>query len=502
MQLSKKECAAAALCGADAMRLSELLCDITYTTGLELSTEINELTVDSRKAGEGVLFCCIKGLTRDGHDFAQSANDSGAVVVVDHDMGLERQIIVDSTREAFSAICENRFGNPLKKLRLVGVTGTNGKTSITYILKHMLETAGHTVGLIGTIQNMIGDRALETHYTTPDTYELHELFGKMADSGCDICVMEVSSFALAQGRVAGLHFDTACFTNLTQDHLDVHSSMQEYFEAKCLLFEHCDTAVINGDDEWGVRIPLGDGIKKLTFSVNHAADLTASDVECHSSGVGFTLGVVGHNETYHVEAGIPGRFTVYNLLTVAGCALSLGLTPEQIAAGLSTAKGVKGRAEVYPTGKDFTIVIDYAHSPDGVENILRSMRELTRGRLVALLGCGGDRDPVKRPLMGEAAARLADLVIVTSDNPRSENPMSIIEQILPGVEKHDTPYVVIENRRDAIEYSVRNAQSGDVIVLAGKGHETYQILNTGTIHFDEREVLAEIFEKLNNESAQ
>lgn len=481
------------------MKLSDLLAGVAYSGTPALDKEITELTVDSRKAAPGVLFCCITGLTRDGHDFAAQAAEKGAVVLAARDVGVEGQILVKDTREAFAQVCENFNGNPLRRLKLIGVTGTNGKTSITFILKHTLESCGHKTGLIGTIQNMIGDEVLETHFTTPDTCELHELFGKMADAGCEYCVMEVSSFALEQGRVAGLHFDTACFTNLTQDHLDVHGTMENYFAAKCLLFERCDCAVINADDRWGMKIDPPAGVRRVYFSERGGYDVTADNIVCTSDSVSFDMSVDGCAESFPVRAGIPSRFTVYNLLTVAACALSLGLTPEQITAALATAKGVKGRAEVVPHDGDFTVIIDYAHSPDGVENILRSMREITRGRLIVLLGCGGDRDNAKRPLMGETASRLADYVIVTSDNPRSEDPMSIIEQILPGVRKHDTPYEVIENRRDAIEYAVRSARKDDVVVLAGKGHETYQILNTGTIHFDEREVLAEIFEKLKAE---
>ena len=474
------------------MLLSELLRGIRHETALDASVKVENLTVDSRAAAQGVLFCCIRGLTRDGHDFAAAAAQAGAVVLVDHDMGIESQIIVENTRLAFSAVCENFFGNPLEKLRLIGITGTNGKTSITYMLKHILEENGHKTGLIGTIQNMIGDEVLETHYTTPDTFELHELFKKMVDAGCEFCVMEVSSFGLEQGRVAGLHFDTACFTNLSQDHLDTHGTMENYFAAKCLLFERCDKAVINIDDEWGRKIPLAEDLPVISVSENGDAVMTASEVECFADGVSFVMNVPSHSESLPVKAGIPGRFTVHNLLCAAGCAFSVGVEPEGIAKALGTVKGVKGRAEVYPTGRDFTIILDYAHSPDGIENILSSMREVSKGRLVVLFGCGGDRDATKRPLMGEAAARLADFVIVTSDNPRSEKPESIIEQIIPGVQKHNTPYAVITNRREAMEYAVTNARKDDVIVFAGKGHETYQILNTGTIHFDEREVLAEI----------
>ncbi len=474
------------------MLLSQLLKGIEHKTSLPMQTEIETLTVDSRKAAPGVLFCCIKGLTRDGHDFAPGAAEAGAVILAERDLGLPGQIVVENTRLAFAAVCENYFGSPLERLRLIGITGTNGKTSITYMLKHILERCGHKTGLIGTVQNMIGDEVIESHFTTPDTFELHELFGKMADAGCEFCVMEVSSFGLEQGRVAGLHFDTACFTNLTQDHLDTHGTMENYFAAKCLLFERCDRAVINIDDEWGRRLPVAEGVQIISISAKGEAEMSASDIVCRADGVEFTMTVPSQSVSLPVTAGIPGRFTVHNLLCAAGCALSAGVPAGEIAAALRTVSGVKGRAEVYPTGRDFTVILDYAHSPDGVENILSSMREVCTGRLVVLLGCGGDRDAAKRPLMGEAAARLADFVIVTSDNPRSEEPMAIISQIVPGVEKHSTPYVVIENRREAIEYAVTHAQTDDVIVLAGKGHETYQILGTGTIHFDEREVLAEI----------
>ncbi len=484
------------------MKLSELLSGISCVTTADMDTEISVISDDSRKAQPGAVFFCIKGLTCDGHDFAPTAALAGALVVCQRDLGLhERQIIVDDTRLAYAAVCENFFGNPLKKLRLIGITGTNGKTSTTYILKHVLEQCGHKTGLIGTVQNMIGDEVVESHYTTPLTYELHELFGRMADAGCEYCVMEVSSFGLEQGRVEGLYFDVACFTNLSQDHIDIHHTMEAYFAAKCILFERCGKAVINADDQWSSRIPLAENVQTVFFSQNGENGLTASDIICRADGVEFSMSLDG-GKAEHVTAGIPGRFTVYNLLSAAGCALAVGIGLGDIAAALRTAKGVKGRAEVYPNGRDYTIIIDYAHSPDGVENILRSMRELTKGRLVALLGCGGDRDAAKRPLMGEAAARLADFVIVTSDNPRSEDPESIIRQILPGVKKHDTDHVVIVSRRDAIEYAVRNARKDDVIVLAGKGHETYQILSTGTIHFDEREVLDEIYEKIAAEEGE
>ncbi|MBQ6796869.1 MAG: UDP-N-acetylmuramoyl-L-alanyl-D-glutamate--2,6-diaminopimelate ligase [Clostridia bacterium] len=480
------------------MRLSELFSGVEYVTALSGDTEIVSLTADSRQAGENVLFCCIKGLTRDGHDFAPDCASKGAYILCERDLGLESQILVGSVREAFSAVCENFCSNPLRKLKLIGVTGTNGKTSTTFIAKSILDRLGYKTGLIGTIQNMIGDEVFETHFTTPDTLELHMLFKKMADAGCQYCIMEVSSHAIEQGRTAGLHFDTACFTNLTQDHLDFHGTMENYFESKKKLFSMCDRAVINTDDKWGAKLAESVGCELFTLGLG-GQDFSAANENYHARGVDFTLSIKG--EKVQASVPIPGKFSVYNALTAVACAFLADsdngkADNENIVRALGEVTGVKGRAELWPTGKDFTVILDYAHTPDGVENILSSMREVSTGRLVCLVGCGGDRDPVKRPIMGETAARLADFVIVTSDNPRSENPASIIEQILPGVLKHDTEYVVIENRRDAIKYAIENARKDDVIVLAGKGHETYQILNTGTIHFDEREVLAEVFEEI------
>lgn len=480
------------------MLLSQVMEGIEYS-GFDGDCEITDMTSDSRNVTEGIAFVCIKGITRDGHEFAASAAEKGAsVIVCEHDLGLDNQIIVSSTRHAFAAMCENFFGHPLKKLKLIGITGTNGKTSTTFITKQILEHCGHKCGLIGTIQNMVGDEALHTEYTTPDIYELHSLFAQMAEADCEYVVMEVSSHALAQERVSGMHFVTACFTNLTEDHLDFHKTMEAYFEAKTLLFGMTDSAIINIDDSWGNKIPITDNVELLTYGVeNSLADINARNIEFFADGVSFTL--CTENREFDVKVPTPGKFSAYNALSAAGCAIAAGIAPEKAAEALNCSSGVKGRAEVYPTGRDFTIILDYAHTPDGVENILSSMKEVSKGRLVALLGCGGDRDPFKRPIMGEAASRLADFVIVTSDNPRSEDPESIVNQIIPGVEKHDTPYVVIVNRREAMKYAVEHAQPNDVIVFAGKGHEDYQILSTGKIHFDEREVLAEIFAEIASE---
>ena len=480
------------------MLLSDVMKGIQYKGNLP-DREVTDLTSDSRKVTDGVVFVCIKGIKSDGHDFAEKAASSGAAAIVcDRDLGLANQMIVGSTREAFAAMCENFMGHPLSRLKLIGVTGTNGKTSTTFITKQVLDRSGHKCGLIGTIQNMIGDEVLHTEFTTPDTYELHSLFARMAEAECEYVVMEVSSHALEQGRVAGLHFAAACFTNLTEDHLDFHGTMEAYFGAKAKLFGMADCAIINIDDEWGNRLRIGDDVELITYGIdNQLADVRAENVRFFADGVGFTLCASGGR--FNVKVPTPGKFSAYNALSAAGCALAVGASPEAVAEALNRSTGIKGRAEVFPTGRDFTIILDYAHTPDGVENILSSMRAVSQGRLVALLGCGGDRDPYKRPLMGEAAARLSDFVIVTSDNPRTEDPESIIRQIIPGVEKHDTPYTVIVNRREAMKYAVEHAQPGDVIVMAGKGHEDYQIIGKVKIHFDEREVLREIFEGLDME---
>ncbi|MDR1003271.1 MAG: UDP-N-acetylmuramoyl-L-alanyl-D-glutamate--2,6-diaminopimelate ligase [Oscillospiraceae bacterium] len=480
------------------MQIGQLMRGVSFATQLPHDTEIVSITSDSRAAEKGGMFFCIKGVDRDGHDFAQSAAKSGAVIVCERDLNLPNQITVDDTRAAFAAACSAWYGEPLRDMKLIGITGTNGKTSTSYILKHILEQCRCKVGLIGTIQNLIGNREIEAQYTTPDTQKLFELFSQMRDANCGYCVMEVSSHALEQGRVKGLHFAASCFTNLTQDHLDFHGTLENYFAAKCKLFDMSDSAAINTDDKWGAGIVLPANVRRLDYSsLSDAAQLYAENPRFSAGGVTLTLCHDGQKR--EVSIPMPGRFSVYNAMSAVSCALLLGFAFGDVANALSSAKGVKGRAEVFGTNADFTVLIDYAHTPDGIENILSSIREVTEGRIISVVGCGGDRDPVKRPLMGEAAARLSDFVVVTSDNPRTEEPMSIIEQILPGVERHETPFTVIENRREAIEYAVCCAKTDDVVVLLGKGHETYQIIGTVKNHFDEREVLADIFERMENE---
>lgn len=470
----------------DQMKLKELInCKAEYG-----EIEISGITVDSREVKPGYAFVCIKGAKSDGHKFAQSAIDSGAaVVIVEDDLKLPNQIVVEETHIEYAKMSAKWFNNPSKNLKLIGVTGTNGKTSVTYMLKKILEAEGHKVGLVGTIQNMIGDEVVETKNTTPGAYELNSLFSKMVAEGCEYAVMEVSSHALDQARVYDLDFEVAIFTNLTQDHLDYHGTMENYLAAKLKLFKMCKKAVINLDDEYAQQLMSELDCEIITYSLGDNSTYSAKAIKYRPASVDYEL--VGKDIINHIKVHTGGKFTVYNSLCAAICAVELGFNVSSVANSLSLLVGVKGRAEVVPINKDFTIIIDYAHTPDGLKNILSTFRECEKNRLTVLFGCGGDRDKTKRPIMGSIAARYADFVIVTSDNPRTENPSEIIKDIVVGMDGTATPYKVIENRIEAIKYAVKTAQTNDIIVLAGKGHETYQILNDETIHLDEREVVAE-----------
>ena len=476
------------------MKLSQLMIgvDAAYADG---EMEIEGITCDSRRVKPGWAFVCIQGTAADGHAFAQKAVEAGAsLVVAQRDLGLACQLMVPSTRRAWARMSANWFGNPAEKLHLVGITGTNGKTSTTYMLKAIMEACGYKVGLIGTIQNMIGDRVLPAGHTTPDPYDLQSMLSLMAAEGCTYAVMEVSSHALDQDRVEGCAFDVAVFTNLTQDHLDYHKTMENYLAAKKRLFTLCRTGVVNMDDPWSGKLTEGLDCRLVTYSSgNDEADYTARNIRGRADGVDFEL--VGTGVIGRVRLGIPGDFSVYNALAAASCALTLGMPFAKVVDALSAAPGIKGRAEIVPTGRDFSVVIDYAHTPDGLENICKTMKKCTEGRLVTVFGCGGDRDKGKRPQMGAIAAALSDFMVITSDNPRTEEPEGIIQDILEGIKGSKTPYKVIENRPEAIRWAVLHARPGDTVLLAGKGHETYQILKSGIIHLDEREVVAEALQE-------
>ena len=472
------------------MKLSQIL-----KSGNFEDREIQGITCDSREVKEGFAFICINGSKSDGHDYAQKALEQGAAAVItERKLDLPNEITVDDTHAAYSDMCAEWFCRPADSLKLIGVTGTNGKTSVTYMMKKILEAKGEKVGLIGTIQNMIGDRVLPAKNTTPGAYELNSLFAEMKESGCTYAVMEVSSHALEQYRVHKLDFEAAVFTNLTQDHLDYHGTMENYLYAKKRLFKMCKIAVINSDDEYAQRIIEGLDCKVVTYSTGDDSTYSAKAIKYRPASVDYEF--VGDNLIKHIKVSTGGKFTVYNSLAAIATVCELGMDVGDAAAALATLDGVKGRAEVVPCDKDFTIIIDYAHTPDGLKNILSTFRECEKNRLTVLFGCGGDRDKTKRPIMGSFAARYADFVIITSDNPRSEEPSAIIEDILCGLDGMTTPYKVIENRVEAIKYAVETAQKGDIIVLAGKGHETYQILKDKTIHLDEREVVAEALSQI------
>lgn len=474
------------------MKLSEILKDIDIIeNAADLETEISDICSDSRKTVKGALFVAVTGFETDGHKYISSAVSLGAsCVICEHKPEVSvPYVIVRNSRKALAYVSANFYGRPADKMTMIGITGTNGKTTSTYLLKTILESGGAKVGLIGTNQNMIGDRILDTERTTPESNELQQLFKQMHDEGCTHVVMEVSSHALELSRVDGVRFKVGIFTNLTQDHLDFHDTMDKYRMAKAKLFTMCDVGVLNLDDQaWG-KIAESATCKVFTYSAkSDEADLVAKNIRLKNDSVSFEALLPGHIR--RIELGIPGEFTVYNALGVIGAALHLGFDLKQTELALKAASGVKGRVEVVPTGTDYTMIIDYAHTPDALENVLSAVRGFAKGRVVALFGCGGDRDGKKRPLMGAIAAKMADFVIVTSDNPRTEDPMSIINEILAGMEGTKTPYTVIEDRRKAIRWSMDNAQPDDIIVLAGKGHETYQIIGKNKTHLDEREEIA------------
>ena len=479
------------------MKLSDLLRDIPVlemTAGLDL--EISGVSYDSRKTETGHLFVAISGYAMDGHKFIPMAAQKGAACVL-----CERKpeaeipyILVEDSRAALAALGANWYGRPAEKMTVIGVTGTNGKTTSTYLLKSVLEQClGAKVGLIGTIQNMIGDEILETERTTPESFELQGLFAQMLAAGCTHVVMEVSSHALYLHRVDCVPFTVGAFTNLTEDHLDFHKTMEAYRQAKALLFRRCRIGVFNVDDPEVLRTAEETGCPTVTTGTERSrwADLVAEHIDLGPDYTDFDLRYRG--EVIPVRLGIPGGFTVYNALTVLGiaCAPWIGIDLHRAAAALASASGVKGRMEVVPTpGKPYTVLIDYAHSPDALENVLRSVRGFCKGRIIAVFGCGGDRDPIKRPIMGRIGVELSDLAIVTSDNPRTEEPSKIIDDILEGVKPLNKPYLVVENRREAIARAMAEARKDDIILLCGKGHETYQEINKVKYHLDEREEVA------------
>ena len=484
------------------MNLSKLLEGLNYKVLKgNCDVEINKINYDSRKVENGDLFVCIKGFASDGHKFVDSAIKNGAkVIVCEEDINVSNEDITvikfNDTRKALATLGARYYDNPCEKLNIIGITGTNGKTTTAFMIKDIFESVGEKVGLIGTIANYIGDEKLETERTTPESLELQELFRKMVDKGVKYCVMEVSSHSLELDRVYGIDFKVGIFTNLTRDHLDFHKTFENYYKAKYKLFKRSEVSIINIDDSYGVRITedlTKENITNFkTYSLKKDADIMAKNKILESMDIIFDLKINGEKE--NIVLPIPGEYNIYNALGAIGACYASNIDLKDIKKGLEDVV-VPGRCERASRKYNlpYEIIIDYAHTPDGLEKILETAREFTKGRLISVFGCGGDRDKVKRPQMGKIGTDLSDIAIITSDNPRSEDPEAIINDILNGISKEN--YIKITNRYDAIKKAMEIAKEGDVIVIAGKGHETYQILNTGTIHFDEREVIEEILKK-------
>jgi len=462
--------------------------------------EISGIAVDSRKVKKGFIFVCIEGFTTDGHNYIPVALENGATALlvqkeVENIPEGITVIRIANTRYGLANISDIFYNHPSTKFNLIGVTGTKGKTTITHMIKAILEEDNRLVGLIGTLGSKIGDQTLHTERTTPEALDLQEVFSDMADSQVDSVVMEVSSQGLELHRVSCCDFDIGAFTNLTQDHIapNEHASMEEYFNAKLKLFSMCKRALVNIDSPYGKRVIEAAKCEVLTFGIENSADFTAANIVTHPDSVDFD--VVTAKETYAVKVPIPGLFSVYNALTAIGIATMMNIDKSHIINGLIKVV-VPGRAEIIARRENFTVMTDYAHTPDSLQNILKTVKAFAKGRTVCVFGCGGDRDRTKRPLMGEVSGNIADFTIITSDNPRTEDPESIVRDIEEGIKRTSGEYIMIVDRRTAIRTALENARIGDVIVLAGKGHETYQIFKDKTIKFDEREVVAELLKEL------
>ena len=483
-------------------RLIEVLHDKRQTSSQD--PDISSIAYDSRRVMPGALFVCIQGERFNGHGFVGDALSRGASAILAERMSGSVNvpvILVPDTRQALPILANHFFDYPSRRLKLIGVTGTKGKTTTTYLIEAALESAGLTAGVIGTLGARIRGEEVPLERTTPESVDLQELLARMVSEGVDAAAMEVSSHALAKRRTEGCEYDVSVFTNLTRDHLDFHKTLEDYLETKMMLFSEYPKAskkrfagIINADDPAGekvCRVVSGD---VFTYGIREAADIRASNINAGSNGVSFDVsGAAGEG---HVDLKIGGVFNVYNSLAAIGSAWALGLSLDQVKAGLESVTSVAGRFESVDCGQDFGVIVDYAHTPDSLENILRAARELTSGRLIVVFGCGGDRDKGKRPQMGGIASELADISVITSDNPRSEDPQTIIDEIVAGSNGGRAQVSQIVDRREAIRHALEAAQPGDLVVIAGKGHETYQIFADRTIHFDDREVVRELLADL------
>ena len=477
------------------LRLFDILED-NERAGL-IDCEIGKITDDTRKLQPGDIFVAITGRNFDGHAACADMLAKGAAaVVVERDMGLDRQIKCDDTRKMFSVLSSRYFGEPTKQLKLIAATGTNGKTTTVNIIKHIMNECGHPCGCIGTAGYDVCGKVYEAHLTTPYQFDLYGYFREMLDNGAEYCVMEASSQALSQSRFVGETFECGIFTNLTQDHLDWHGTMENYYQAKKSLFNCCKAAVINVDDKWGKRLydelSVESGIKLTALSENEMTDVSACRVIPESGRVSYMLAVKGAEKAFPVSIPMPGRFNVMNSMSAAAACIEAGLTADEAVKALNTVKGVCGRAEVLYDG-NFTVICDYAHTEDGLEKTLSAIKPFVKRRLIVVFGAAGERDAGKRPAMGSCVARYADIAVVTSDNPRFEDPQSIIDMVLTGFDGAGgcevRSYV---DRLDAIKYAVGIARKGDVIALCGKGHEEYQVIGDNYMPFSEHKIIKEL----------
>ncbi|MGV3466945.1 MAG: UDP-N-acetylmuramoyl-L-alanyl-D-glutamate--2,6-diaminopimelate ligase [Heyndrickxia sp.] len=482
------------------MKLHTLLKILPFVKLPNDNPEIQDIVQDNRKVTAGSLFICIEGLTVDGHQFAQDAANKGAAAVLSEkplDVNNIPVIIVPSTKRAMAILADFFYGQPTKKMKLIGITGTNGKTTTSHLIEQILRDAGGKTGLIGTMYMKIGENIIETKNTTPDSLTLQKTFKQMIDEGVESAVMEVSSHALDQGRVFGCDYDIAVFTNITQDHLDYHHTMEAYLRAKSLLFaqlgnsydyEHPKFAVLNMDDSGSKQIQKETAAHIISYGIDdQSAQFTAKDIEMNSRGTVFTL--VSPEGECKVHLQLIGKFSVYNILAAISVGYVLNIPLDSIIQSVEKVKGVSGRFELVDAGQHFPIIVDYAHTPDSLENVLKTVQQFAKKRIFVVVGCGGDRDKTKRPVMAQIACKYATYPIFTSDNPRSENPESIIEDMEEGVKGHS--YVKIVDRKEAINYAIREASEGDVVLIAGKGHETYQIIGDKINDFDDRIVASE-----------
>ena len=479
-------------------KLLEVLGNDIIVSG-DTDIDISALAYDSRKVEPGCLFAAIPGTQVDGHNYIQQAIDAGAVAIVGErnvDTGDKPLIIVKESRHALAAMSAAFYNYPDRRLRLIGVTGTNGKTTTTYLLKWLLESVGHKVGLVGTINNLAGDKILPATHTTPESLELYQLFAMMEAEGCDYLVIEASSHALDQGRVSACNFAGAVFTNLTQDHLDYHLTIENYCQSKAKLFRQLDPSadnrygVVNVDDAHGYVFEEACTAPVWTYGSKDSAT-TVRLLDYSSSSKGMHFSIAYQRQKYAISIPLIGKFNVYNSMAALTAALAEGMAVDDIIKALATAPQAPGRFELIDEGQDFMVVVDYAHTPDGLKNVLNSAEKLDPRRLISVFGCGGNRDRGKRPIMGRIAGAISDIAIITSDNPRFEDPMAIIDEVEEGIKGVCNNYLIEPDRAKAIELAINMAEPGDMVVLAGKGHEDYQILGDKKIHFDDREYARE-----------